>query len=89
MPFRPEAIDLARVAGELIRVFAGSPPTGYVLGKTALRDVVTNLLSCSQLEAEEVVDTMISRGLLKYEGTPSQEIDDLRSWWVAMPTPAP
>lgn len=83
MDFRPEAIDLARVAGELERVFLGAPPTGYVLGRTAMRDAVVRFLDCSQLQAEEIIDTMIARGLLMYQGSPAEQVDDLRPWWIA------
>jgi hypothetical protein len=88
MTHRPESIDLGRVTSELTRVFAGKPPLGYLLGKTALRDAVTRFLACSQLEAEQIVDTMISRGLLEYEGQPASEIDDLRPWSIR-PAPTP
>jgi hypothetical protein len=83
MTFKPEAIDLAGVARELGVVFAGKPPVGYLLGRTALRDAVARFLVCSQLQAEQIVDTMIGRGFLKYEGSSSQEVDDLRVWWIA------
>jgi hypothetical protein len=86
MTLRQESIDLGRVTSELTRVFAGKPPIGYLLGKTALRDAVTRFLACSQLEAEQIVDTMISRGLLEYEGQPASEIDDLHPWAIR---PAP
>jgi hypothetical protein len=82
--FEPENVDLAELASELRRVFAGRRPVGYLLGRTALRDAVVNVLSCSQLQAEEIVDTMIARDFLKYEGDPAEEIDDdLRSWRIS------
>jgi hypothetical protein len=37
---------------------------GAVVGRTRLRDAVAHELQCSQLQAEQLVDTMIGRGLL-------------------------
>ena len=83
MAFQAEGVDLACIAGELNRVYAGAPPSGYLLGRTAMRDAVVRFLECSQLQAEEIIDTMIARGLLVYQGSPSEQVDDLRSWWIA------
>jgi hypothetical protein len=82
MPFRPEETDLARVASDLVHAFVGRAPTGYLPGRTAFRDAVASSLSCSQLEAEQIVDTMMSRGFLRYEGAPSAEIDNARPWTI-------
>jgi hypothetical protein len=86
MAFHSEETDLGRVAKELANVFEGGPPKGYLPGRTALRDAVVSKLACSQLEAEQIVDTMISRGFLRYEGAASTEIDDLQPWSIH-PTP--
>ena len=88
MPFRPEETDLAQVASDLSGIFAGNPPAGYLLGRTALRDAVAAQLACSQLEAELIVDTMISRGFLRYEGAPATEVDDMQPWTIHR-TPRP
>ena len=82
MPFRPEETDLAQLATELMSIFAGKPPRGYLPGRTVLRDEVASRLTCSQLEAEQIVDTMKSRGFLRYEGAVSTEIDDMRPWTI-------
>jgi hypothetical protein len=76
MSFRPEDVDLADLADALDRELEGSTPAGYVEGKTALRDLVVGLLECSELEAEQVVDTMVARGFLRFSGDPSAPIDD-------------
>jgi hypothetical protein len=83
MVFRPEDVDLADLADALKRIFANQPPIGYLLGRTALRDAVVDHLSCSQLEAEQLIDTMVSRGFLKYRGAPAEQIDDLGPWLIA------
>jgi hypothetical protein len=67
-----EEIDLAALAAALERAFTGKgAPTGYVEGRTAIRDAVTEHLGCSELEAELLVDTMVSEGFLRFEGDPA------------------
>ncbi len=44
--------------------FRGAPPEGSIVGRTALRDEVAAHLGCSQLEAEQIVDSLILRGWL-------------------------
>lgn len=76
MSFSPEDIDLADLAESLERELGGRAPVGYVEGKTALRDLVVQLLRCSELEAEKVVDTMDARGFLSFTGDPGAPVDD-------------
>lgn len=82
MRYRPEETDLAQLAAELMRVFAANPPKGYLPGRTLLRDAIASRLNCSQLEAEQLVDTMKSRGFLRYEGAASTGIDDMNPWTI-------
>jgi hypothetical protein len=82
MQFIPENIDMAELAGVLQTVFASEPPRGYLIGRTQLRDAVARRLECSELQAEEVVDTMVSLGYLKYEGPSGTEVDPLFCWWI-------
>jgi hypothetical protein len=56
-----------RVAQYLARVFQ-RPAEGYVVGRTRLRNAVVDLLACSELQAEELVDTMALLGLISYRG---------------------
>lgn len=70
MTFRPEDVDLADLAEDLVRELGGTAPAGYVEGKTNVRDIVVGLLACSELESEQVVDTMIARGFLRFTGDP-------------------
>lgn len=77
MSFRPEEIDLADVAGTVQRGLLGSSPVmGFAEGKTVLRDQVVELLGCSELEAEELVDTMVARGFFRFSGDPGSPVDD-------------
>jgi hypothetical protein len=68
MKLHPEAVDLAELAYALRGAFLSEPPEGFLEGRTALRDAVRDRLDCSELEAEEVVDTMVSQGFLRFTG---------------------
>jgi hypothetical protein len=61
--FDPEGVDLAEVACFLRETF-GERVAGAVTGRTVLRNEVLHSLHCSELEAEQLVDTMISRGFI-------------------------
>ena len=58
-----------------------APPAGYVEGKGALRAAVVELLGCSELEAEQLVDTMETRGFIRYQGDPREQVDRLERHW--------
>jgi len=75
-----EDVDLAELTAVLRTRFAGAAPVGYLDGRTALRDAVAEQLECSTLAAEEIVDTLVARGFLRYEGDPSAALDDGRGW---------
>jgi hypothetical protein len=78
--FSVDDVDLAEVTALLRARFAGTAPVGYLDGRTALRDAVALELECSALEAEEIVDTLVSRGFVRYEGDPGAAVDDGRGW---------
>ena len=75
-----EDVDLATLVESLRRRFAAARPVGFLEGRTALRDAAAEELDCSDLEAEEIVDTLVARGFLRYEGDPQAEIDDRKPW---------
>jgi hypothetical protein len=54
----------------LARIFARDPPTGVIVGRTALRNAVMDVLGCSELEGEEIVDTLVLRGRLVFVKEP-------------------
>jgi hypothetical protein len=60
----------------LARMFAKEPPTGFIVGRTALRNAVTQVLGCSLLEGEQIVDTLILRGRLVFV----RPLDDVGAW---------
>jgi hypothetical protein len=42
---------------------------------------VAEELNCSELEAEEIVDTLVERGFARYQGDPAAALDD-QSFWL-------
>ena len=66
-------IDLEDLASRIRRhVSVGEPPVGYLRGRSYFRDVVARELRCSDLEAEQLVDTLEVNGYLKFKGNPSE-----------------
>jgi hypothetical protein len=74
--FDPEAVDLASTANALKETL-GPSVAGSVVGRTRVRDEVVRRLGCSELEAEQVVDTMVARGFLIQSRTP-----DGQAYWT-------
>jgi hypothetical protein len=77
----PEDLDLNALVRQLASRFGGGAPVGYVRGKSALRGAVVEILRCSELEAEQLVDTLEARRLIRYEGDRSETVDDLEHRW--------
>lgn len=71
----PETIDLAELVDDL-RHAVRLPLAGSLEGRTQLRDAAAALLECSQLEAEQLIDTLIARGFLRRE-----QLDDGMIVW--------
>lgn len=76
-----EEIDLEKLRRQLARHFDGAAPAGYVRGKGDLRAAVVRIEKCSEMEAEQLVDTLESRGLIRYSGERREEVDDLEHRW--------
>jgi hypothetical protein len=72
--FDPESVDLARVARAL-EATLGFRPVGAIVGRTHLRDAVVREFACSQLEGEQIIDTMVARGFLRQRQGPGGVID--------------
>ena len=68
----PEDLDLCRLAEELREKLQRYPPHGYLRGKSLMRDVLVQEHRFSQLEAEELVDTMEAQGYLHFLGDPAE-----------------
>jgi hypothetical protein len=61
-----EAVDLGKLV-DVVRRTTEAPLSGAIVGRSLLRDIVAEHLECSMLEAEELVDTMVSRGIARLE----------------------
>ena len=61
-----EAVDLG-VLVDVVHESTEAPLAGALVGRSQLRDIVADHLECSMLEAEELVDTMVSRGFARLE----------------------
>lgn len=85
--FTLEDIDLRALSAELREMFQHDPPEGYLRGKTVFRDAVVAKLGCSALEAEELVDTMESRGFLHFDGRPDERSRADASWQIEVEGP--
>jgi hypothetical protein len=69
---RIEDIDLLDLAERIKQhIPPNDPPVGYLRGRSYFRDVVAHELGCSELEAEELVDTLEMHGYLRFAGDPS------------------
>jgi competence protein ComEC len=69
---RIEGIDLLDLTERIKRhIPPNDPPVGYLRGRSYFRDVVSHELGCSELEAEELVDTLEMHGYLRFTGDPS------------------
>jgi hypothetical protein len=78
-----EDVDLADLAARIRRhIPAGEPPVGYLRGRSYFRDVVREALGVSDLEAEELVDTLELQGYLRFRGDPSERSRAESRWDV-------
>lgn len=80
-----EDLDLKALAEELRAKLRNSPPVGYLRGKSLMRDVLVQEHRFSELEAEELVDTMEMRGYLHYLGDPRERSHASDTAWEIEP----
>jgi hypothetical protein len=81
-----EDIDLGDLAERIRRhIPPTEPPVGYLRGRSYFRDVVTHELGCSELEAEELVDSLEMNGFIRFRGDPSERSQAESRWDVGPP----
>lgn len=68
----PEDIDLQRLIDELRTDLRPGEAVGYLRGKSLMRDVLVQRKGYSDLEAEELIDTLELQGFLHFLGDPSE-----------------
>ena len=66
-----EDLDLAELTRTLKTRLGPGEPVGYLRGKSLMRDLLVDLRGFSELEAEELIDTLEDRGYLHFRGDPS------------------
>ena len=79
---RFEDIDLQEVASKLKQRVQDHAVEGYLRGKAVLRDLVRDMMSCSDVEAEDLIDTLELHGYLRYSGDPSARSQAHAPWNV-------
>jgi len=82
---RPENIDLKKLAEEIETKLRRYPPHGYLRGKSLMRDLLVQEHRFSQLEAEELIDTMEMQGYLHFLGDPSERSHAYDTLWEIEP----
>jgi len=78
------SVDLSQLTQSL-GSFLGSPglPASLLEGKTALREATQALLHCSELEAENIVDTLVARGFAQFRE--ERELPGGAGWFLLDP----
>ncbi len=65
-------LDLRQLTSELRETLGPGEPIGYLRGKSQMRDVLVFRRRFSELEAEELIDTLEARGFLRFLGDPTE-----------------
>ena len=68
----PEDIDLQELTHSLRMALKPGDPVGYLRGKSLMRDVLVHDRGYSELEAEELIDTLELQGYLHFLGDPTE-----------------
>lgn len=69
----PDDLDLQDLASEIKSSLGPSGPVGYLRGKSLMRDMLVSRHRFSELEAEELIDTMEQQGFLRFLGDPTEQ----------------
>jgi hypothetical protein len=78
----PEDIDLKLLAEELKAKLGPGEPIGYLRGKSLMRDVLVHERGYSELEAEELIDTLEIQGFLHFLGDPTERSQAESHWEI-------
>ncbi|WP_404371426.1 hypothetical protein ACIHQR_13175 [Corallococcus coralloides] len=67
-------LDLRQLTAQLKARLGPGEPVGYLRGKSLMRDLLLDLRDnrFSELEAEELVDTLEARGFVRFLGDPAE-----------------
>ena len=76
----PQRRELAQIALQLDQQFHSSLPSGYLQGKTALRDALMDDQLLSAVDAERLIDSLQLQGFLHYAGDPTAPPAQSSGW---------
>jgi hypothetical protein len=80
-----EDLDLKQLAQELQKALRPGEPHGYLRGKSLMRDVLVHERGFSELESEEIIDTLEAQGFLRFLGDPSDRSHASDTVWNIEP----
>jgi hypothetical protein len=80
----PDDLDLRQLTADLKSNLGPGEPVGYLRGKSLMRNLLVHMKGFSELEAEELIDTLELRGFLRFLGdTTERSVAD--SHWEISP----
>ena len=65
-------LDLRQLASDLKALVGHGEAVGYLRGKSLMRNLLVERKGFSELEAEELIDTLEMQGFLRFLGDPSE-----------------
>jgi hypothetical protein len=65
-------LDLRQLASDLKVLVGHGEAVGYLRGKSLMRNLLVERKGFSELEAEELIDTLEMQGFLRFLGDPSE-----------------
>ncbi len=79
-------VDLEELAAKIRQLIPpGDPPVGYLRGRSYFRDLLSHELGLSELEAEDLVDTLEMNGYLRFSGDPAERSQADARWEILRP----
>jgi len=75
-----EDLDLQKLTEELRNALGDAEPTGYLRGKALMRNALVQAKGFSELESEELIDTLELRGFIRFEGDPASRSEANSRW---------
>jgi hypothetical protein len=67
-----EDLDLQQLTADLKAMLPPGEPVGYLRGKALMRNLLVQMKGFSELEAEELIDTLEMRSFLRFLGNPTE-----------------
>ncbi|HZS38950.1 MAG TPA: hypothetical protein VFF06_19085 [Polyangia bacterium] len=81
-PLALEEVDLHALADSIRHRLGEHLEANYLRGKTILRDAVAEQLACSDVEAEQLVETLELNGLVRFPQLADETHPATRRPWI-------